>query len=80
MPEAWRDLSFNKVKVIVKCIKLVRVIKLYHDAGQQNIKLNVLFIHSEISLPSFQEHDVDPFSESVESSPLCFIVFVQDLF
>jgi hypothetical protein len=25
-------LSFNKVKVIVKCIKLVRVIKLYDDA------------------------------------------------
>jgi hypothetical protein len=31
-------LSFNKVKVIMKCIKLVRVIKLYRDAGQQNIK------------------------------------------
>jgi hypothetical protein len=26
------------VKVNVKCMKLVRVIKLYHDAGQQNIK------------------------------------------
>jgi hypothetical protein len=31
-------LSFNKVQVIMKCIKLVRFIKLYHDAGQQNIK------------------------------------------
>jgi hypothetical protein len=68
------------VKDIVKCIKLVCVIKLYHDASQQNIKLNFLFIRSEISLPSFQEHDVDSFSESVESSPRCFIVFVQDMF
>jgi hypothetical protein len=25
-------LNFNEVKVIVKCIKLVHVIKLYHDA------------------------------------------------
>jgi hypothetical protein len=32
MPETCEALSFNKVKVNVKCIKLVRVIKLYHDA------------------------------------------------
>jgi hypothetical protein len=32
-------LSFNKVKVNVKFIKLMLVIKLYHDAGQQTIKI-----------------------------------------
>jgi hypothetical protein len=31
-PKHVEVLSFNKVKVIVKCMKLVRVIKLYHDA------------------------------------------------
>jgi hypothetical protein len=31
-PKHVEALSFNKVKLIVKCIKLVRVIELYHDA------------------------------------------------
>jgi hypothetical protein len=32
MPEHVEALSFNKVKVIEKCVTLMRVVKLYHDA------------------------------------------------
>jgi hypothetical protein len=32
MPKHVEALSFNKLKVNVKCIKLVRVVKLYRDA------------------------------------------------
>jgi hypothetical protein len=39
-PKHVEALSFNKVEVIVKCIKLVHVIKLYHNA--RSAKQNVL--------------------------------------
>jgi hypothetical protein len=38
-PKHVEALSFNNVKVNVKCIKLVHVIKLYHDALNITLKL-----------------------------------------